>query len=163
MNAKTNVSSTLGISHGSHQISQNLAQVLADTYVLYVKTQNFHWNLVDERFYFLHKMLEKQYEDLAEAVDELAERIRILGYKAPGSLRQFLELTALDESDNDLDANLMLHHLIEDHTAIANLVRPQIPESQKHGDEGTADLLIERLRYHEKTAWMLRSHFKDEG
>src|SRR5262249_17236257 len=138
MHAKTNTATSLGISHSaSHQIAQSLAQILANTYILYVKTQNFHWNIVDERFYSLHKMLDAQYDDLAEAVDDLAERIRALGYKSPGSLRQFLEISSLDESDNDLDGNLMLHHLIEDHMTIANQVRPLIPEFQKHGDEGS--------------------------
>lgn len=136
-----------------------LAEILADTYILYVKTQNFHWNVEDERFYSLHKMFEEQYKALAEATDDLAERIRALNGKAPGSMRQFLELSGLEEDSNNLPGDAMLHHLTEDHMALATKIRPLIPESQKHGDEGTGDLLIERLRFHEKTAWMLRSHF----
>lgn len=142
-----------------HKIAQFLSKVLSDTYVLYVKTQNFHWNVVDARFYSLHKMLDKQYHELADAIDEIAERIRALESKAPGSMQQFLDQASLLEADNNLQANAMLQQLIEDHMALANTVRPWIPESQKFGDEATGDLLIDRLRYHEKTAWMLRSHF----
>lgn len=142
-----------------NKIVQHLAKALADTYVLYVKTQNFHWNVEDPRFFFLHEMFEKQYKDLAEAVDDLAERIRALESKSPASLKEFLQITSLEEASNDLDGNTMIEQLINDHTSIANMLRPWIPESQKHGDEATGDLFIERLRYHEKTAWMLRSHF----
>lgn len=142
------------------QVSHQLAQFLADTYVLYVKTQNFHWNIVDARFFFLHKMFEEQYEDLAEAIDELAERIRGLGYKSPGSMSQFLELTMLEEAGSNLNANEMILQLAEDHQAIARSLHARIDEANKFHDDGTADLFIERLRVHEKTAWMLRSHFQ---
>lgn len=163
MVTKTRAGTPLTITQeASRHIAQVLAHVLADTYILYMKTQNFHWNIVDERFFFLHEMLDKQYHELAEAIDELAERIRTLNFKAPGSLRQLLELSSLEEADNDLNANLMLRQLLEDHRALANKIRPQIPDAQKYGDEGTADLFIERLRYHEKTAWMLQSHFNEE-
>ena len=145
-----------------HKIADFLSKVLSDTYVLYVKTQNFHWNVVDPRFFALHKMLDEQYHSLAEAIDEIAERIRALEYRAPGSMQQFLDQATLSEAENNLQANAMLQQLVEDHMTLANLIRPWIPESQKHGDEGTADLLIERLRFHEKTAWMLRSHFSDK-
>lgn len=140
--------------------AQLLAQLLSDTYLLYVKTQNFHWNIVDPRFYALHKMLEEQYEELAEAVDMIAERIRALGLKAPGSMRQFLEMTMLEEAGNNLSGNAMLEQLFSDHQAIARSLYTHIEESSKLGDEGTADLFIQRLRAHEKTAWMLRSLLK---
>lgn len=142
-----------------HKVSHYLSQALADTYVLYVKTQNFHWNVQDPRFYSLHKFFEEQYEALAEATDDIAERIRALQFKAPGSMKQFLEITNLAEGENDLSANAMIQQLIEDHETIANQIRPWIPDSQKLKDEATADLFIERLRFHEKSAWMLRSHF----
>lgn len=142
------------------QVCHLLAQFLSDTYVLYVKTQNFHWNMVDARFYFLHKMLEEQYEELAEAVDEIAERIRALGCKSPASMRQFLELTMLEEAGTDLNANQMILQLAEDHQVIARSLHAKIDEANKYHDDGTADLFIERLRVHEKTAWMLRSHFQ---
>lgn len=136
-----------------------LSQLLSNTYILYVKTQNFHWNIRDERFYSLHKMFEKQYEELAEATDDLAERIRALGHTAPGALREFLANGSLHESESTLSGDAMLQQLIEDHHTLTDQIRPKISEIQKTGDEGTADLLIERLRYHEKTLWMLRSHF----
>lgn len=141
------------------QVSQHLAQLLSDTYVLYTKTQNFHWNLVDPRFYFLHKMLETQYEELAEAIDEVAERIRTLDFKTPASMQQFLEMTLLDEAKGDMIANDMIRNLANDHQTIARGLHAKIDEANKVHDDGTADLFIERLRAHEKTAWMLRSHF----
>jgi starvation-inducible DNA-binding protein len=142
------------------QISQRLGLILADTYVLYIKTQNFHWNIVDPRFYSLHQFLEKQYEELAEAVDELAERIRMLGEKSPATLKQFLEMTSLKESDSSLNSDQMLKQLLQDHETLIQHIRKQIADSSDLGDEGTADLLIQRLRFHEKTAWMLRAHSK---
>lgn len=140
------------------QIVHSLSLVLADTYVLYTKTQNFHWNITDPRFYSLHLFLEKQYQELAEANDELAERIRMLGERSPGSLKQFIEMTALKESDGDLCGDEMLQELLEDHEAVCRFIREKIELSSELGDEGTADLLIKRLREHEKHAWMLRSH-----
>lgn len=144
------------------QIAHFLSQALADTYILYIKTQNFHWNIVDSRFYSLHLMLEKQYEELAEGIDELAERIRMLGFKSPGSMHEFLEISSLDEAEGDLSADKMLQQLLEGHDKISSQIRPKIEEASKIGDEGTADLLISHLRFHEKTAWMLRSHFKEK-
>jgi starvation-inducible DNA-binding protein len=143
------------------QLAHNLSLILADTYVLYTKTQNFHWNVIDPRFYSLHLLLEKQYEELAEAIDEIAERIRMLGEMAPGSLKQFIEMTSLKESDGDMDADEMLEQLINDHETLCRCIRERIELASKLGDEGTADLLIQRLRAHEKNAWMLRSHFID--
>lgn len=144
------------------QNAQSLSQILADTYVLYLKTQNFHWNVIDDRFNSLHKMFEKQYEELAEAIDELAERIRMLKMPAPGSMRQFLEMTSLEEANSDLSGNEMIRALCHDREALAKHIRPKIEETIKLGDEGTGDLLIQQLRMHEKAAWMLRSHFREE-
>lgn len=141
------------------QLAQNLSLILADTYVLYAKTQNFHWNVIDPRFYSLHLLLEKQYEELAEAIDEIAERIRMLGEIAPGSLKQFIEMTSLKESDGDIDGDEMLEQLTNDHKTLCRYIRERIELASKLGDEGTADLLIQRLRAHEKNAWMLQSHF----
>lgn len=142
----------------SKHVAQLLSVILADTYVLYVKTQNFHWNLVDQRFYSLHLFFEKQYEELAEAADEIAERIRTLGFDAPGSMREFLELATLDESPSKLPGKKMIEILLKDHTAVAHNLRKQIEPIIDLGDQGTGDLLIEKLRFHEKTAWMLQSH-----
>lgn len=145
------------------QIAQSLSQVLANTYILYVKTQNFHWNVIDPRFHSLHEMFEQQYKELSEEIDELAERIRMVKNKAPGSLRQFLEMGTLEESDGNLSANEMIYHLLHDREVISNQIRPKIEEAQKLGDEGTADLFIQQLRAHEKAAWMLRSHLTDQN
>lgn len=149
-------------SSACEQNAQSLAQILADTYVLYLKTQNFHWNVTDERFHSLHEMFEEQYKQLAEAIDELAERIRMLKSKAPGSMRQFLELATLDEAEDITSGNDMLRALCHDREAIARHIRPKIEGSIKLGDQGTGDLLIQHLRMHEKAAWMLRSHFIEE-
>ena len=145
------------------QIAQIIGQILADTYILYVKTQNFHWNMIDPRFHFLHVMLEEQYKELAEEIDELAERIRMLRLRSPGSMHQFLELGTLEEAANNLPGNEMIRQLMHDHDTLANHIRPRIEEVIKLGDEGTGDLLISQLRFHEKTAWMLRSHFIEES
>lgn len=144
------------------EVAVALSKLLADTYVVYTKTQNCHWNIVDARFFSLHKMLEEQYTTLAEMIDEIAERIRMLKLKSPGALQQFLDLTSLSEGNPDMSSNDMLHSLLSDHEAIAQEIRPQIHAAQKHGDEGSADMFIQHLRYHEKTAWMLRSHFHDQ-
>ncbi len=140
------------------KITKNLKTLLADTYVLYVKTQNFHWNVVDVNFLPLHRMFQEQYEELAEAADLIAERIRFFGVKAPGSLKDFLKLTRLEESEKDLKASEMIKKLLADHEEIAQFLIKGIKEIQALGDEATADLYIERLRAHDKTAWILKSH-----
>lgn len=152
----------IGLSEGVRkQQAHALSLVLADTYVLYVKTQNFHWNLIDPRFASLHAFLQTQYEELAEAIDELAERIRMLGERSPGSLKKFLEITSIEEEANDFDGDKILKELLKNHEAIIQYLRGHIKTSNELGDDGTGDLLIQRLRSHEKTAWMLRSHFKN--
>jgi len=150
---------TVKLQNKTTQVAQDLSEVLSNTYVLYVKTQNFHWNIVSPNFYSLHKLLEKQYEALAEAVDEIAERIRMLKQKAPGSMHDFLSKATLAEASNDLSWERMLSQLAEDHSWIAEDLRSKIEEAQKQGDEGTADLFIQRQRAHDSAAWMLRSHF----
>ncbi len=135
-----------------------LAKILANTYVLTVKTQNFHWNVIDPQFRSFHLLFESQYNDLAEAQDDLAERIRMVGHRSPGSMREFLALTDLKEEYDELDGIEMLTALLHDHEKVIGFLREAIVTSQDAGDEGTADLLINRLRSHEKVAWMLRSH-----
>lgn len=138
-----------------------LSVTLADTYVLYLKTQNFHWNIIDPRFASLHKFLEEQYEALAEAVDEVAERIRKLGGRSPGSFKQFLELATLKEQDSDhpVSGDEMLKILLQDHESVIRNLRKGIEEANGLHDDGTGDLLIDNIRFHEKAAWMIRSHF----
>lgn len=145
------------------KISHFIAQILANTYILYVKTQNFHWNVIDERFHSLHEMFEEEYKELAEEIDELAERIRMLKQKAPATMRQFLELGTLEEGENDISANEMIYQLVQGREALAAIIRPKIEEAIKLGDEGTGDLLIQHLRAHEKAAWMLRSHLIEQN
>lgn len=135
-----------------------LKQYLADSLVLYVKTQGFHWNIVSSDFVTLHELLQRQYEDLAESIDETAERIRMLGKTAPATLRGAAEQSRLDEVvDMEMADTAMLHAVLADHESLATYLREQIAAIQSAGDEGTADYLIARLRTHEKTAWFVRS------
>lgn len=144
------------------QIAQELGTLLADTYVLYVKSQNFHWNVVDSKFHSLHEFFEEQYEELSQAVDLIAERIRALGEKSPGSMREYLEKTRLEESGTHLTSDQMLKALLKDHESIIQWLRNEIDETDKLGDQGTSDMCVERLRVHEKSAWMIKSHFRGE-
>lgn len=140
------------------QIAQYLSLILADMYVLYVKTQNFHWNVKDPRFYSLHKFFEEQYEALADGIDEIAERIRMLGERTPATLSQFLEMSSIREPEDSLSGDGMIQELLEGHETIIRHLRDRIHLTDELSDYGTSDLFINRLRYHEKTAWMLRSH-----
>jgi len=140
------------------KIGATLSQALSNSYLLLIKSQNFHWNVVDPRFHSLHEFFEEQYDNLFEAVDEIAERIRMLGQKSPGSLREFLDLSVLDEADVNLSGDEMLQNLLSDHEAVIVSLREMIREAQEFDDEGTADMFVGRLRFHEKAAWMLRSH-----
>ena len=140
------------------EIGDKLGELLADSYILYLKTQNFHWNVVDPRFISLHKMFQDQYEDLAEAADLVAEQIRMIGLKSPGTMKEFLSLTRLKEAGGKETGDQMLKKLADDHDTIVNYLHGMIHETQELGDEGTADMMIERLRVHLKTAWFLRSH-----
>jgi starvation-inducible DNA-binding protein len=139
------------------QLAQQLKLMLADTYVLYTKTQNFHWNVTNPRFYSLHFFLEKQNKKLADALDEIAERIRILGERCPATLRQFIEMTTLKESESEITADELVKELLDDHEKLCLYIRERIELASKLGDEVTAALLIQRLRDHEKCAWVLRN------
>lgn len=134
-----------------------LKSLLSDTYVLYVKTQNFHWNITTPHFYAYHKMLEAFYEELAEAADVLAERLRALKTRAPGSLKEFLALATLQEAKDNLSATQMMQALLSDHEKIAEIINELFATAEKCGDEVTLDMLIARKTEHDKTAWMLRS------
>lgn len=142
------------------EVAEMLSDFLADTYALYLKTQNFHWNIVGPDFYALHVLFEKHYEDMAEAVDEIAERIRALGAYAEGTFSQFKKRTSIKEEPKPLKSEDMLKKLIKDHELISQHGRQLIAESQQFHDEITADLVIKRLGFHEKAAWMLRSHLE---
>lgn len=137
-----------------------LSRLLADTYLLLTKTQNFHWNVIDPRFYPLHKFFEELYEELQAAVDEIAERIRMVNGKAPGSMKEFIKLSQLKEESNLTNADKMISLLAADHETICCFIHSNIKALEGAGDDGSADLLIERLRAHEKNLWMIRSHSK---
>lgn len=134
-----------------------LHKLLANTIVLTTKTKVSHWNVEDPRFHSLHQMFDEQYEQLSDAVDEIAERIRSLGEKTALGLKAYSEQASLKDFEKDEDANGMLKALLEDHEHIARELREAIPVAEDNGDDGTADFLTARLEDHEKTAWMLRS------
>lgn len=139
------------------KIATGLSHLLADTYLLYLKTQNFHWNVTSPYFQALHKMFEEQYEELADAVDVIAERIRALGQTTPASFAQFLKLTRLKEATQIPNASEMIKQLLADHEQIICELRPFFGIAEDLEDQATADLIAERIREHEKIAWMLRS------
>lgn len=148
----------IGIDEQDRQeIAAGLSRLLADTYTLYLKTHNFHWNVTGPMFNTLHLMFEKQYTELAIAVDEIAERIRALGVQAPGSYAQFAELTGIEEETGVPAAEEMIAQLVKDQESVARTARGVFPVAHKAADEPTADLLTQRMQIHEKTAWMLRS------
>ena len=138
-------------------ITEGLNHVLADSYTLYLKTHNFHWNVTGPMFNSLHLMFEGQYTELALAVDLIAERIRSLGHFAPGSYREFAKYTSIAEADGIPSAKEMVQHLVEGHEAVVRTARKFFPIAEKASDEATCDLLTQRIQLHEKTAWMLRS------
>jgi starvation-inducible DNA-binding protein len=142
------------------KIADGLAHVLADTYSLYLKTHNFHWNVEGPMFNTLHLMFMEQYTELWTALDAIAERIRSLGYPAPGTSSEFARLTSIGETAGVPDAMAMVRLLVAGHEAVARTARTVFPVVDKAGDESTADLLTQRLQIHEKTAWMLRSLLK---
>lgn len=139
------------------EIASGLGRLLADTYTLYLKTHNFHWNVTGPMFQTLHLMFEQQYGELALAVDAVAERIRSLGEPAPGSYAEFGKLTSIPESQGVPNSMDMIRLLVEGHEAVIRTARAVFPWAEKANDEATADLLTQRLQIHEKTAWMLRS------
>ncbi len=143
---------------GRNAAVNDLKQLLSNSYVLYVKTQNFHWNVTGPRFQQLHEFFQAQYTELADAIDEIAEQIRILKGRPPSSMSEFLQIATLQESNESLDENGMLNALLIDHDKMIIEITHFIESAQKAGDEGTADLFIQRLRVHDKTSWMIRSH-----
>ncbi len=138
-------------------IAKGLSKVLADTYTLYLKTHNYHWNVTGPMFNTLHVMFEQQYTELASAVDLIAERIRALGHYAPGSYRAYAKLTSIQEEEGVPDANDMIRQLVVGQETAARTAREIFPTVEKANDQPTADLLTQRMQVHEKNAWMLRS------
>ncbi len=138
-------------------IADGLSKVLADSYTLYLKTHKFHWNVTGPMFQTLHLMFETQYNELALAVDLVAERIRALGFPAPGSYAEFAKLTSINESSGTVVAQDMIRELVEGQEAVVRTARSVFPAAEKVSDQPTLDLLTQRMQIHEKTAWMLRS------
>lgn len=139
------------------KIANGLSKLLADTYSLYLKTHNFHWNVTGPMFQTLHLMFETQYNELALAVDLVAERIRSLGFPAPATYSEFARLSSIRETSGTPKAEEMIQLLVEGQEAIVRTARSVFPAAENASDEATADLLTQRIQLHEKTAWMLRS------
>lgn len=139
------------------KVADELTHLLADTYLLYLKTQNFHWNVKGPLFPALHTMFETQYQELAEAVDTIAERIRALGCYTPASLSHFQKLSSLKECNTEITAKEMIKILQKDHETISEHLLNIFSKAEKADDQATVDMLTERMRAHDKTAWMLRS------
>jgi starvation-inducible DNA-binding protein len=161
INGKETMEINIGIS-GEHkeQIAKGLSKLLADSYMLYLQTHNYHWNVTGKLFHSLHALFEEQYSELAEAIDVIAERIRVLGYRAPGTFMEFNELTSIVEDTDQPDALEMVKRLAESNEAVLRTAREVLPYCDKADDEATLDLLTHRLDVHSKSAWMLRSHLE---
>ncbi|MCK0536732.1 Dps family protein [Alcanivorax quisquiliarum] len=140
------------------EVAAALARLLAESYTLYLKTHNFHWNVTGPHFHALHTMFEEQYTELATAVDEIAERIRALGHRAPGSYAEFARLSQVKDAEGEPDAQAMLAELAADHKLCAEQSDRVLRVAQEHNDEGTASLAGGRIELHEKTVWMLTAH-----
>lgn len=139
------------------EIAEGLSRLLADSYTLYLKTHNYHWNVTGPMFQTLHTMFETQYTELALAVDLIAERIRALGVPAPGTYAEFGKLSSVREEIGVPKATDMIKGLIEGHETVVRTARSVFPVVERAKDEASADLLTQRMQVHEKTAWMLRS------
>lgn len=139
------------------QVSHELSKMLADSFAVYSKTHGFHWNMRGPEFFTLHTLLEQQYREMWEALDEIAERIRALGEYAPQGQSAFANLTSIKEGEPETEAMDMLRELMRDHETVIATARAGIEVADEAGDDATADLLTQRLAAHEKAAWMLRS------
>lgn len=153
-----NMSINIGLDEDHrHKIVDGLSRLLADTYTLYLKTHNFHWNVTGPLFQSLHLAFESQYIELADAVDLIAERIRALGFPAPATYREFIKLTSIKEPEGVPSAQDMVRELVESHEIVIRTARETFSIAEKANDQATVDLLTDRMLTHEKTAWMLRS------
>lgn len=138
-------------------VETELATLLADTYALYLKTQNYHWHVKGARFKSLHELFEKQYMELAEAVDEIAERILIMGNRAPATFKEYEQLKRIKDGNSSITANEMVIELTNDHSTLVSDLNNAMKIATANGDEGTATLLGDRIAAHEKSRWMLKS------
>lgn len=143
------------------EVAQILNTLLADEFVLYTKTRNYHWNITGDNFIELHKLYQQQYEELEEIIDEVAERTRYLGHYSEGRLKDFLKITHLDEPDYTSDQQVQIKNLLQDHESVIKYIRGMIPKIQdEYNDAGTADFITGVMEQHEKIAWFLRSYIK---
>jgi starvation-inducible DNA-binding protein len=158
MSSSTTKKIDIGIQEGAREeIADGLSKFLADTYSLYLKTHNFHWNVTGPMFQTLHLMFEQHYNELWMATDTIAERIRALGFPAPGTYGEFAQLTSIKEERGNIKAEQMIRSLVDGHEAVIRSARSVFPTADEAGDQVTLDLLTQRMQIHEKTAWMLRS------
>ncbi|MCP0913008.1 MULTISPECIES: Dps family protein [Legionella] len=139
------------------ELIDKLSIILADTYALYLKTQNYHWHVKGPQFKSLHELFEMQYQELAEAVDQMAERILIKGSNAPATFKEFERLKSIKDGDSNLNSNEMVSELAADHDTLVKDLDKAMEMAQKHNDEGTVNLLANRIESHEKARWMLRA------
>jgi starvation-inducible DNA-binding protein len=154
----------IGISEANRRkIATGLGRLLADTYTLYLKTHNFHWNVTGPMFQTLHVMFEEQYTEQWQAADLIAERIRALGFPAPGTFKEFLATTSIKETNGTPSADEMIRELVEGQEAVVRTARAILPAAEKVDDQPTVDLVTQRLQTHEKAAWMLRSLLQISG
>lgn len=161
-NAVMDMEVNIGISDDDRKaIAAGLSRLLADSYMLYLKTHNYHWNVTGELFHSLHEQFEQQYSELAVAVDEIAERIRALGHKAPGTFMEFHELTSIKEDTEKPKALEMVRRLAVANEQVIRTAREALEAPKKADDEATIDLITQRLHVHSKAAWMLRSHLEE--
>ncbi len=142
------------------EVGESLQDYLANTYALYLKTQNFHWNVKGPEFFSLHLLFEKHYEELADAVDEIAERVVSLGFHVDASFSGFMKRSVIKDSKKIVSANQMLKELVEGHEALSAVGRPLVSRFQDLHDDPSSDLIIKRQAFHDKAAWMLRSHLQ---
>ncbi|AXI99800.1 starvation-inducible DNA-binding protein [Cyclonatronum proteinivorum] len=148
----------IGITEDNRKaIAKGLSALLADSYMLYLKTHNFHWNVTGPHFHSLHQMFEEQYTELATAIDEIAERIRALGEFAPGSFNEYVKIAKVQEEDGVPEALDMVRNLLKANEQVISTAREALPACEEGNDEASLDLLTQRLQVHSKTAWMLRS------
>ncbi|MDG5766828.1 DNA starvation/stationary phase protection protein [Balneolales bacterium ANBcel1] len=158
---KTDANIDIGIPDEKRErIAIALSHLLADTYMLYLKTHNYHWNVTGMNFQPLHEMFEEQYTELATAIDDIAEQIRTLGHFAPGSFKEYSKLTSITEEEGVPDERTMVKRLQEANETVIRTARKALPACEDGEDEASLDIVTERLRNHSKVAWMLRSHLQ---
>ena len=141
----------------SKKVVENLKTLLADNYTLYLKTQNFHWNVTGQNFQSLHQLFMAQYTDLFNSNDLIAERIRALGSKAPGSFKEFQKLATIKEASGELTAKQMVEQLVKDQDAILKTLRKVADSADDADDEVTEGMVVARMEIHEKNRWMLQA------